>query len=107
MAEYFAGFIATPRGFDVVFPDLPECTASGSTLEESYASAATRLAGLLKESRGALPAPSSPEAVRRSLAGRAAVIRPVNTFDAELVEASRLFASQSPFSQDGSSCCSF
>lgn len=96
MAEYFAGFVSTPKGYSVLFPDLPGCTAKGATMEEAYQSAATALAAVLRTERGRIPAPSGREAVREKLsretaAGRSTLIRSVNSFDAEYAAASRLY----------------
>lgn len=100
MAEYFAGFLPNPGGFTVLFPDLPGCTAAGRTLEEAAGKAAVALAGFLKKLGSQAPAASRIEAVREKLSGRAAVIRLVDTFDAELLKASQLFSSSEAVSFD-------
>ena len=68
MARYTALIDGKEGAYGVVFPDLPGCTAMGRTIEVALDHAAVALRDMaqwMAEDGEGLPAPRSPEALRR------------------------------------------
>jgi predicted RNase H-like HicB family nuclease len=68
MARYVALIDGKAGDYGVVFPDLPGCTAMGSTMDDALANAADALrdwAEVTEENGGKVPRPRALEALRR------------------------------------------
>lgn len=66
---YFPAFVRQrDRGYQVAFPDLPDCTTIGATIQEVVSNAESRLAGhlaVLREQGHDIPPPTDLDAIER------------------------------------------
>lgn len=96
MPRYLAAFLLTDKGYRVTFPDIPGLASFGATIQEAYDNAAVALRRCLQKFRRPLPPAMKKKEIlsaleRSGLARLGVLVRPVDSFDAEIVEASNIF----------------
>lgn len=96
MPRYLAAFLPTDKGYRVTFPDIPGLASFGATIQEAYDNAAVALRNSLQKLHSALPPATKKKELLSALksAGLARpglLVRPVDSFDAEIVEAANMF----------------